>query len=272
MTDEEIAKVEDLVNEDIKAGYVLDEQRGVPYDDAIKAGVIALFSEKYGDTVRTVRFGDSFELCGGTHTDNTLRIRLFKILSEGAIAAGVRRIEAVTGDMAVNHYKKKEAELQVLRDIFKGNRDLEKAAVSLIVENAALKKEVENFMRNKVKTIKEDLKRSMQNINGVNFIYGTVELDPLFVKTMIFELADEVDHLFAVLGNRENNFKTGLSLLISKELVSEKGWHAGKIIRDLAKCIDGGGGGQEFYATAGGKNPDGISEAIAKAEELVRGE
>ena len=272
MTDEEIAKVEDLVNEDIKAGYVLDEQRGVPYDDAIKAGVIALFSEKYGDTVRTVRFGDSFELCGGTHTDNTLRIRLFKILSEGAIAAGVRRIEAVTGDMAVNYYKKKEAELQVLRDIFKGNRDLEKAAVSLIVENAALKKEVENFMRNKVKTIKEDLKRSMQNINGVNFIYGTVELDPLFVKTMIFELADEVDHLFAVLGNRENNFKTGLSLLISKELVSEKGWHAGKIIRDLAKCIDGGGGGQEFYATAGGKNPDGISEAIAKAEELVRGE
>lgn len=271
LTDQELQRVEDLVNEDIKAAYPLAENRSAGYQEAIADGVIALFSEKYGDKVRTVRFGDSYELCGGTHVDNTLRIRLFKILSEGAIAAGVRRIEAVTADEAVAYYKQREHELMVLRDIFKGNKDVEKAAVSLVVENANLKKEVENFLRQKVSRLKEELKRSVQHIGDCNFIAGTVELDPLFVKTLIFELGNEVDNLFAIVGNRENSSKVSISILISKDLAKEHGWHAGNIVRELAKSIGGGGGGQEFYATAGGKNPDGLVEALAKAEDIVRG-
>ena len=271
LTDEELQKVEDLVNEDIKAGYALDENRCADYKEAVSDGVIALFSEKYGDQVRTVRFGDSYELCGGTHVDNTLRIRLFKILSEGAIAAGIRRIEAITADEAIGYYKGRERELSVIRDIFKGNRDVEKAAMTLVTENANLHKEVEGFMRQKMARLKEDLKRSIQHIGDCSFVAGVVELDPLLVKTLIFEIGNEVDNAFVVIGNKENNYKAGISVLISKDLAKEHGWHAGNIVRELAKTIDGGGGGQEFYATAGGKKPDGLLEALAKAEDIVKG-
>lgn len=271
LTDEELHRVEDLVNEDIKAGYTLEENRCADYKEAVSGGVIALFSEKYGDQVRTVRFGDSYELCGGTHVDNTLRIRLFKILSEGAIAAGIRRIEAITADEAIGYYKGREKELSVIRDIFKGNRDIEKAAMTLVAENANLHKEVEGFMRQKMTRLKEDLKRSMQHIGDCSFVAGVVELDPLLVKTLIFEIGNEVDNAFVVIGNKENNYKVGISVLISKDLAKEHGWHAGNIVRELAKFIDGGGGGQEFYATAGGKKPDGLLEVLAKAEDIVKG-
>ena len=271
MTDEQLRQVEELVNQDIKAGYALQEDREKDYRQALAEGVTALFSEKYGDRVRTVRFGDSYELCGGTHVDNTLRIRLFKILSEGAIAAGIRRIEAITGDEAIKYYRQREHELAVLRDIFKGNHDLEKAAVTMVAENAALRKEVEGFLRQKVARLKDELKRSMQPVGDCNFISGVVELDPVFVKSLIFELGHEVDHAFVVIGNKENNAKAGISVLISEDLVREHGWHAGNLVRDLARCIGGGGGGQPTYATAGGKNPDGLLDALAKAEEVVKG-
>ena len=269
MTEEELKKVEDLVNEDVKEGYQLKENRGVKYSDAIADGAMALFSEKYGDSVRTIRFGQSIELCGGTHVDNTMRIRLFKILSEGGIAAGIRRIEAITGDVAIDYYKKKEAELNIIRDVFKGNRDLEKAAMNVIMENEDLKKELGGFMKEKLSVIKENIKRSIQSIGDVNFVYSTVELDPAFVKNLLFELDGEVDNLFAVIGNKENSYKISVSVIISKNLTKPKGWHAGKIVKELAACIGGNGGGQEFYATAGGKDSDGLSEAYVKAEEIV---
>ena len=272
MTPEEIQKVEDLVNEDIVAGYPLVENRAVAYDEAVAQGAMALFGEKYGDAVRTIKFGDSHELCGGTHVDNTMRVRLFKILSEGGIAAGIRRVEAVTGEKALDYYKKKEVELQVLRDIFKGNRDLEKAALSMVMENDKLKKEVESFMIQKLQGIKEDMLRAVQTVGDVNFMYRTVELDPLFVKNLMFELGKSQTNLFVVVGNKENNYKVSISVYISKELAQERGLHAGKIIKQLAACIGGNGGGQEFYATAGGKTPDGLQDAYIMAEKILTGE
>lgn len=270
LTDEQLAEVERRVNRDIADGYVLEENREKAYKEAVAEGVTALFSEKYGERVRTVRFGSSYELCGGTHVDNTLRIRVFKILSEGAIAAGIRRIEAITGEEALRYYRQKEHELEVIRDVFKGNRDLEKAAVAMVTENANLRKEVEGYMRQKVARIKDEIKRSMQSIGDCNYISGTVELDPVFVKSLIFELGNEIPHSFIVLGNRENSYKAGLSVFISDDLAKEHGWHAGNIVRELARCIGGGGGGQATYAMAGGKNPDGLVEALARAEDFVR--
>ena len=272
MTPEEIQRVEDLVNKDIVEGYPLVENRAMKYEDAVKEGAMALFGEKYGDAVRTIKFGDSHELCGGTHVDNTMRVRLFKILSEGGIAAGIRRIEAVTGEKALEYYKKKEIELQVIRDIFKGNRDVEKAALAMVFENDKLKKEVESFMIQKLQGIKEDMLRSAQSIGDVTFMYRTVELDPIFVKNLMFELGKDKANQFIVVGNKENNYKVSISVYISKELTQAKGWHAGKIVKQLAVCIGGNGGGQEFYATAGGKTADGLQEAYIMAEKIITGE
>ena len=272
MTPEEIQRVEDLVNKDIVEGYPLVENRAMKYEDAVKEGAMALFGEKYGDAVRTIKFGDSHELCGGTHVDNTMRVRLFKILSEGGIAAGIRRIEAVTGEKALEYYKKKEIELQVIRDIFKGNRDVEKAALAMVFENDKLKKEVESFMIQKLQGIKEDMLRSAQSIGDVTFMYRTVELDPIFVKNLMFELGKDKANQFIVVGNKENNYKVSISVYISKELAQAKGWHAGKIVKQLAVCIGGNGGGQEFYATAGGKTADGLQEAYIMAEKIITGE
>ena len=272
MTPEEIQRVEDLVNKDIVEGYPLVENRAMKYEDAVKEGAMALFGEKYGDAVRTIKFGDSHELCGGTHVDNTMRVRLFKILSEGGIAAGIRRIEAVTGDKALEYYKKKEIELQVIRDIFKGNRDVEKAALAMVFENDKLKKELETFMIQKIQGIKEDMLRSAQSIGDVTFMYRTVELDPIFVKNLMFELGKDKANQFIVVGNKENNYKVSISVYISKELTQAKGWHAGKIVKQLAVCIGGNGGGQEFYATAGGKTADGLQEAYIMAEKIITGE
>ena len=272
MTPEEIQRVEDLVNKDIVEGYPLVENRAMKYEDAVKEGAMALFGEKYGDAVRTIKFGDSHELCGGTHVDNTRRVRLFKILSEGGIAAGIRRIEAVTGEKALEYYKKKEIELQVVRDIFKGNRDVEKAALAMVFENDKLKKEVESFMIQKLQGIKEDMLRSAQSIGDVTFMYRTVELDPIFVKNLMFELGKDKANQFIVVGNKENNYKVSISVYISKELAQAKGWHAGKIVKQLAVCIGGNGGGQEFYATAGGKIADGLQEAYIMAEKIITGE
>ena len=272
MTPEEIQRVEDLVNKDIVEGYPLVENRAMKYEDAVKEGAMALFGEKYGDAVRTIKFGDSHELCGGTHVDNTMRVRLFKILSEGGIAAGIRRIEAVTGDKALEYYKKKEIELQVIRDIFKGNRDVEKAALAMVFENDKLKKELETFMIQKIQGIKEDMLRSAQSIGDVTFMYRTVELDPIFVKNLMFELGKDKANQFIVVGNKENNYKVSISVYISKELTQAKGWHAGKIVKQLAVCIGGNGGGQEFYATAGGKTAYGLQEAYIMAEKIITGE
>ncbi len=272
MSPEEIQRVEDLVNKDIVEGYPLVENRAMKYEDAVKQGAMALFGEKYGDAVRTIKFGDSHELCGGTHVDNTMRVRLFKILSEGGIAAGIRRIEAVTGEKALEYYKKKEIELQVIRDIFKGNRDVEKAALAMVFENDKLKKELETFMIQKIQGIKEDMLRSAQSIGDVTFMYRTVELDPIFVKNLMFELGKDKANQFIVVGNKENNYKVSISVYISKELAQAKGWHAGKIVKQLAVCIGGNGGGQEFYATAGGKTADGLQEAYIMAEKIITGE
>ena len=272
MTPEEIQRVEDLVNKDIVEGYPLVENRAMKYEDAVRQGAMALFGEKYGDAVRTIKFGDSHELCGGTHVDNTMRVRLFKILSEGGIAAGIRRIEAVTGEKALEYYKKKEIELQVIRDIFKGNRDVEKAALAMVFENDKLKKELETFMIQKIQGIKEDMLRSAQSIGDVTFMYRTVELDPIFVKNLMFELGKDKANQFIVVGNKENNYKVSISVYISKELAQAKGWHAGKIVKQLAACIGGNGGGQEFYATAGGKIADGLQEAYIMAEKIITGE
>ncbi|MBQ2422041.1 MAG: alanine--tRNA ligase, partial [Flavobacteriales bacterium] len=170
------------------------------------------------------------------------------------------------------YYKNKERELQVIRDIFKGNRDVEKAALAMAFENDKLKKEVESFMIQKLQGIKEDMLRSAQSIGDVTFMYRTVELDPIFVKNLMFELGKDKANQFIVVGNKENNYKVSISVYISKELAQAKGWHAGKIVKQLAVCIGGNGGGQEFYATAGGKTADGLQEAYIMAEKILTGE
>ncbi|PIB29700.1 alanine--tRNA ligase [Gaetbulibacter sp. 5U11] len=268
LTVEELRDVENFVNSRIESKLPLQEGRNVPMEKAIEEGAMALFGEKYGDAVRTVRFGQSIELCGGTHVDNTADIWHFKIVSEGAVASGIRRIEAITNDAVKSYYHENNRSYFEMKDMLNNAQEPVKALQSLQEENANLKKQIEQLLKDKAKNIKGELKNEITEINGVNFLAKQLDLDPSGIKDLCFELGSQFDNLYLLFG-AENDGKAILSCYVSKNLVDAKGLNAGTIVRELGKHIHGGGGGQPFFATAGGKNPAGIANAIQAAKDYI---
>jgi len=268
VTSEELQRVEDLVNANIRENIALSEMRSVTMSEAQKLGAMMLFGEKYGDAVRVIKFGTSIELCGGCHVAFTGQIGLIKITSEGGVAAGVRRIEAISSEKAFDHYKKQEETLNDLRLLLKNPSDPLKSLEGLIKEKADLEKKISLLVSEKAKGLKSELIKSAQEINGVNFISAIVDLEPNAMKDLSFACKKELPNLLMVLG-AENDGKANLSVAISEDLVERKGLNAGQIIREIAKEIHGGGGGQAFFATAGGKNPKGLQNALAKTKNLL---
>lgn len=262
VTDEELAKIQALVSSAIRANDELEEKRNTPMELALEMGAMALFGEKYGDTVRVIKFGDSVELCGGTHVRSTGEIGLFKITTETAVAAGIRRIEAITSQTAESYYAEKAEKLSEIAGILKNPKDLTKAVNDLLAKNSELSKEIERFQREKAKLVKSQLQNAIEQVNGVHFLGTVIELDGGSIKDILFQLKAENENFVGAIGGKEGD-KCTLSVIVSDNLVSEKDLHAGNIIREVAKLIQGGGGGQPFFATAGGKNANGLSEAIA---------
>ena len=261
VTDEELQQVEQLVSEAIRKNLSLEEHRTVPMTKAQEMGAMALFGEKYGDVVRVIKFGNSVELCGGTHVSNTGEIGLFKITTETAVAAGVRRIEAISNVTAENFLNAQLALLDEVKSLLKNPKDLPKAIRDLQDKNAALSKEIEGFEKLKAQGVKKELKSKITVFNGMNFLGEIVELDGGGIKDILFQLKGEVENLVAVIGGKENE-KCTLSIIVNEELSKKNDIHAGNLIREASKLIQGGGGGQPFFATAGGKKPEGLQEAI----------
>ena len=265
---DEIQQIEDFVNARIAEQIPLEEEREMEMQQALDEGAIALFGEKYGDKVRTIRFGQSLELCGGTHVQNTADIWHFKIVSESAIAAGIRRIEAITADAVKTYFLEGEKTVREIIGMFKGAPNPVKAVQTLQEEYYALKKEIEQLHRERAKSMKHDIKNELTDENGVLFLAKQVDLDASSMKDISFELGNEINNLFLVLGSDKDG-KALLSCYISKPLVENRQWNAGAIVKELGQYIKGGGGGQPFFATAGGKNPSGIAEALQKSKEYV---
>lgn len=269
VTDEELRQVEAFVNDRIEEQLQLVEYRNLPIQEAMAKGAMALFGEKYGDTVRMIEFGDSRELCGGIHVKNTGEIWHFKIISEGAVAAGIRRIEAITGDAVKEYFTQQESDLDAIKETLKNPQDALKAVVSLQDDNAKLKKQIEQLLKEKAKGLKGELASKLEEINGVKFLATQVDLNAEGAKDLAYELGTLGNNLFLVIATAEDD-KPMLTCYISKELVAEKNLNAGAVVRELGKYIQGGGGGQPFFATAGGKNAAGIKEALAKAVDFVK--
>ncbi|PJE42309.1 MAG: alanine--tRNA ligase [Flavobacterium sp.] len=269
VTDEELRQVEASVNAQIEAQLQLGEYRNIPIQEALAKGAMALFGEKYGDTVRMIEFGDSKELCGGIHVKNTAEIWHFKIVSEGAVAAGIRRIEAITGEAVKDFFTQQENALASIKETLKNPQDTLKAVVSLQDENAKLKKQIEQLLKEKAKNLKGELASQLQEINGLKFLATQVDLNAEGAKDLAYELGNLGTNLFLVLATADED-KPMLTCYISKELVAEKNLNAGQVVRELGKYIQGGGGGQPFFATAGGKNVAGIQEALTKAVDFVK--
>ncbi|MBC5839915.1 alanine--tRNA ligase [Flavobacterium sp. F-380] len=269
VTDEELQQVEDFVNARIQEQLPLVERRSIPIQQALDEGAMALFGEKYGDNVRAIKFGDSIELCGGIHVNNTGDIWSFKIVSEGAVAAGIRRIEAITADAVKKFYSAQESLLSEIKSTLKNPQDISKAVVALQEDNAKLKKQLEVMLKDKAKKMKGELAQEIQLINGVQFLAKQVDLSPEGVKDLAYELGNLGTNVFLVLATAEEG-KPMLSCYISKELVADKNLNAGQVVRELGKFIQGGGGGQPFFATAGGKNAAGIPEALLNAIDFVK--
>ena len=270
VTDEELAQIEVIVNQKIRQNIKLKEQRNVPYQDAIQSGVTALFGEKYGDFVRMITFDDHFskELCGGTHVKATGQIGSFKIISESAVAAGVRRIEAITADKAEQYFLEQRKELGHLKALLNGSKDLSASVQALLDENAKLKKEIEKSTLERVNTLKHEIVHHVRGINGINLIAKHIDLQSAdAIKNLAFLLKDMVDNLFLVF-TTEIEGKPGITVMLSDHLV-KKGMNASNIVRELGKEIQGGGGGQPFYATAGGKNSEGLKIVLEKAESFI---
>jgi len=268
LTVDELRDVEDFVNARIDSKIPLKEFRNIPMETALEKGAMALFGEKYGDTVRAIQFGQSVELCGGTHVQNTSDIWHFKITSESAIAAGVRRIEAITSDATKDFYFENNRAFFEIKDILKNPKNPLKAILDLQEENTVLKKQIETLLKDKAKNLKSDLIQEVKPINGINFLAKKLDLDQNNVKDLAFDLGNATDNLFLVVGT-EKDGKAFLTCFISKNLVEEKQLNAGLVVRELGKLIQGGGGGQPFYATAGGKNPAGIENALKEAEKFI---
>ena len=271
VSDEEIMRIEKLVNDKIRDNIQLTEKRNVPVKEAMDMGAMALFGEKYGEFVRVIIFDPAYsiELCGGTHVQSTGQIGYFKIVSEGAVAAGVRRIEAITAVKAEEFFDQQSKELQALKELLKNPKSTIQRVQEIIDENAALLKRIEEFTAQKTQIVKKEMLNKIKLVNGINIIAECIDLPSAdAIKNLSFELKNQVENLFFLAG-AEIDGKALLSLIISDSLVKDKNMNATNIIRELAKEIQGGGGGQPFYATAGGKNPLGLNKAIEKAIEII---
>ncbi len=271
MSSEEIREVEHIVNRKIREDIMIDEKRNIPIGKAKEMGAMALFGEKYGEFVRVISFDPSFsvELCGGTHVPATGRIGLFKIISESSIAAGVRRIEAVTADQAESYVNEKLDQLQEIHQTLKQPKDLLRAVEMLLADHNKLQKELETLQARKAADLKDELISRMKPINNLNVIAEKIQIpDASVMKNLAFQLKQQVSDLFLVLAAVIDG-KPLITVMISENLVKEKDLHAGNIIKELAREIDGGGGGQPFYATAGGKNPDGIDNVLKKSLSYI---
>ncbi|NNK73586.1 MAG: alanine--tRNA ligase, partial [Flavobacteriaceae bacterium] len=269
LTVEELRDVENFVNSRIDNKLPLQEQRQIPMETALSEGAMALFGEKYGDTVRTIRFGQSIELCGGTHVQNTADIWHFKIRSESAIAAGIRRIEAITYDAVKEFYFENNQALHEIKDLLNHTKDPVQAVAELQFENSELKKQIEEFEKERVKQLKSQFLSELKEIDGIRFLARIVDLDASGLKDLSFGMGQEINNLFVLFGSKTDD-KALLACYISKELVEKRQLNAGQIVRDLGKFIQGGGGGQPFYATAGGKNPEGLNKAIEAVEDYIK--
>jgi len=268
LTDKELSAIEDMVNQFIKAHISLEENRSTTFEEAKAQGAIALFGEKYGDNVRTIKFGDSIELCGGTHVTNTSEIWYFKITSQSAVASGVRRIEAITNDRARLFFETKNEQINDIQQLLSSNQNPVNLVKQLIKNVEVLKNENQNLLQDKSKNVKSELVHAKDSFKGVNLIAKEVDLDAKAMKDLAFQLGGEIDDLFLLLASRHND-KAILSCYISKDLVAKHNYHAGKIVKELGKFIKGGGGGQPFFATAGGKNTDGISKALVEVKSFI---
>ncbi|MBN1769050.1 MAG: alanine--tRNA ligase [Prolixibacteraceae bacterium] len=269
VSDEELIQIQRIVNDLIRRNIQAQVYDQVPMNEAQEMGAIALFGEKYGDLVRVIKFGDSVELCGGTHVEATGQIGMFHITSESAISAGVRRIEAITADKVEEMMEENTSILKQVKQLLNNPKNLAGSVHDVLDNNRELQKQLESFAKKEAQGIKAQLKEKTEEINGINVLTAMVPLtDAQLIKDLAFQLKGEIENLFLVLG-AEVNGKANLSIMISDNLVAEKGLNAGKIIREAAKAIQGGGGGQAFYATAGGKNIDGMNEAFEIAVKFV---
>jgi len=261
VTNDELKLIEELVNSKIRENILLNEYRNIPIEEAKSMGAMALFGEKYGDAVRAIQFGESIELCGGTHVSTTSAIGLFKITSESAVAAGIRRIEAITSTTAEEFYRSQVETLNEIKEVLKNPKNIVEAVEELTKKNAALQKQIETFQREKAQAVKHELKTKIEGINGINYLGTKVNLDAGSIKDIAYQLKGETSNFIGIFGGVEED-KCSLTIIIDENLAKEKGLDAGKIIREISKHIQGGGGGQAFFATAGGKNTSGVDKAI----------
>lgn len=270
VTDEEIREVERIVNDMIRQDLPLDEHRDTPIDEAKKLGAVALFGEKYGDKVRVVRFGPSCEFCGGIHAKSTGRIGMLKIISESSVAAGVRRIEAKTGKECEEMMYTLEDGIRAIRGMFNNAKDLRGVIEKYIEEHDSMKKDIEKFQAQTVERAKEKLIAQAKDVNGVKVITAVLPLDAASAKDLVFKIRQAVpENLLCVIGT-ESAGKPMLSVMLSEDMVNSHNLNAGQMVREAARLISGGGGGQPHYATAGGKNADGLFSAVDKVVELAK--
>jgi alanyl-tRNA synthetase len=271
VTDEELAKIEEIVNQKIRENIKLDEKRNVPIQEAVASGATATFGEKYGDFVRVITFDPTFsvELCGGTHVPATGEIGMFKFVTESSVSAGVRRVEAYTGEKAMSEINKQLAIIEELKELFKGQNDIVKAVKALQEERNALSKKIEVLENEKLQEVKERLYAKIISVGDINMIAEVVEVPSAdALKQLAYELKAKIGDLYCVLG-AEVNGKPQLAVMIAENLVASKNLNAGQIIKEIAKEIKGGGGGQPFFATAGGNDVSGLKNAVEKGKSFV---
>ena len=268
VTDEELAEVEAKVNAKILANHPLVEHRAISMEEAKASGAMMLFGEKYGDEVRMIEFDSSKELCGGTHAPATGALGSFRITQETAVASGIRRIEAITGSAALQAMNSERTALQAIKSLLKAPANIEKAVEDLLTKQSSLQKELDAVKQKEAAAAKSDLASNLDVVNGINTFIGEMPLDAGAIKDIAFQLKNEKAPFFGVFGSQVGG-KVTLTVAISDDLVSGKDLHAGNIVRNLAKHIQGGGGGQPFFATAGGKNPDGLGAAFEEAKGLL---
>ena len=267
LSEEELRKIEQFVNDRVLEKIPIKEYRDIDYNEALKKGAIALFGEKYGDKVRAIQFDQSIELCGGTHVSNTSEIWYFKIISETAVASGIRRIEAITGDAAIKYFEEQTQLIESIKNILKQTQEPLKAIQNIQNENTVLKKELISLSKMKLQVLKSELIKDFENISGIQFLAREVELNAKEIKEISFEIGLAIKNSIIVLGSSVTG-KPILSCYISKSIAESRERDAIKIIKELGKYIDGSGGGQTFFATAGGKNLDGISGALRAAKGI----
>jgi alanyl-tRNA synthetase len=270
MAKEELSKVEDEVNKMVRANYISKVSEGVSMERAKSMGAMALFGEKYGDQVRVVEFGKSIELCGGTHVDSTGRIGIVKIVSEGGIAAGIRRIEAVTASKAEEYINERLKTVEEISILLKSPGSITDSIEKLLAENNSLKKKIEKFQVQSITDRLKELVEKAVNINNIRFVSGQVETDSSEVlKNVAYQLRTSTDNTVMIIGS-ENAGKANILVTITDDLVKDRNLSAVSIIKEISGEINGGGGGQPFLATAGGKNPAGIKRALEKAAEFIQ--